>query len=453
VNTLVYRALPYNYVICDAFRSEVCARCFKFTGGRSKWKIRSEKGRRWFCSPDCHEESRQEPGSDLAETWLQKLDDEVNIRKKRRQRNEAKNQARVVSEVPLTDDGKRIGSGKGNLEKLSKEERRELKLKAASEQASIEANNEAESDEEYLNFEALAIASDEQTSANGSRPKVSTDEHTEPLKISPALLARATADEELSLITSWMACWEDPSPKYALAEDHVPLDDELDIARSVLHALCKRAAEMDATDSASFVDVDPPADLPDDQPTFGQYLWLQNCERDYYLSVLRQTNSGPKRIELPEAIHRDLRAFRFILLFLPETIWRIDPLDPSMSTPGNVFRSIIYRERANTFGIWEPTDEAPETGRSTSSPESEILGSSVYPTASFFNNSCDPTMYRIQTGRAIEFFTRRDVREGEELTITYGEMSDSVEGRRSKLAKEYFFWCLCSRCTEQAGEV
>lgn len=446
--TLVYRAEPYNWVICDAYRPEVCARCFKFTGGRTKWKIKTEKGKKWFCSSSCFEESRLEPECEVLEKWLQKLEDEINVRKKRRQKNESKKTTKSVASVPMTDDGKRIGSGNGNIERLTKEERRRERLANSASVQQEGKDTNSGSDDDDFGLGALAINSDDETQGNGTKLKPNPAEEDKEFTPSRVFLDPPTP-EEAAVVDRWISCWDDTSAKYALPDDHIPTEDELDVARSVLSALCLRS--LDAIHGkASPSSSDPPAQLLNGTPTFQEYLWLQQCEREFYLSLLRQSKPGPKREEFPEAIHRDLRAFRFLASFLPSNLWNPDGV--WSEKPSEVFREILFRERANTFGIWEPTAEPASNGRTDTSPESEILGSAVYPTASFFNHSCDPTMYRVQAGRAVEFYTRRTVEVGEELTISYGEISDKLEERRSKLAKEYFFWCACVRCKKEAGE-
>ncbi|KAI9018932.1 hypothetical protein DFJ74DRAFT_769738 [Hyaloraphidium curvatum] len=439
--TLVFRALPYSSVICNAFRPEVCANCFLFTGGRSKWKVKSPKGRRWFCSEVCLEESRKEPWCDLLEECLQKIEDEVNRRKRLKQRRESQPQGKVLAGPAPGEDGKRLGSSGGNIEPLSKEERRVMK-----ENRATEAGKDEDSAVEDLGLDLLSIS--EPAAARTLQSPADDDGSPRPEQ-----LLDGCSQEEEERLSQWALLWEQPLSPATFGPDYVPTEDELDVARSVTYALCRRHVESDSSLREGGVEMVADVSLNDSVPSFADYWLLRNCERDYCLVLLRQLNlirSGSKpRATVSDAFMRDVRAFRLLLVVLPQKLWTAPSSD---LTPAELFRGVVYRERANTFGIWEPTDPAEAAGRPGAGEESEILGSAVYPTAAFFNHSCDPAMYRMQAGKAIEFYARRDIAEGEELTIAYGEVSDRLGERRNKLASEYFFLCDCSKCQKESSE-
>lgn len=46
----------------------------------------------------------------------------------------------------------------------------------------------------------------------------------------------------------------------------------------------------------------------------------------------------------------------------------------------------------------------------------------------------------------MDFYTARDVEEGEELCISYIDIKDSVSQRQEELFKEWYFQCVCRRC-------
>jgi len=99
----------------------------------------------------------------------------------------------------------------------------------------------------------------------------------------------------------------------------------------------------------------------------------------------------------------------------------------------------LSRHLSNSFGIWELPI----------SPDSENLGSAMYPSASYFNHSCDPNVEKVREGRVVRFVTSRDVQEGEELCISYGHTERELEERRKVLKEWWGFDCDCSRCTRE----
>jgi hypothetical protein len=46
----------------------------------------------------------------------------------------------------------------------------------------------------------------------------------------------------------------------------------------------------------------------------------------------------------------------------------------------------------------------------------------------------------------MDFYTLVDIPEGEEITISYIPLASTTPSRREYLAREYFFYCMCSRC-------
>jgi hypothetical protein len=102
----------------------------------------------------------------------------------------------------------------------------------------------------------------------------------------------------------------------------------------------------------------------------------------------------------------------------------------------------LSRHLSNSFGIWElPV-----------SPDSENLGSVMYPSASYFNHSCDPNMIKIRQGRTVLFVSSRDISAEEELCISYGHTERKVEERRKCLRDWWGFTCNCPRCTQELDQ-
>lgn len=120
----------------------------------------------------------------------------------------------------------------------------------------------------------------------------------------------------------------------------------------------------------------------------------------------------------------------FLKLYLPQ---EFAPLIESTAYP------FLSRHLSNSFGVWELPI----------SPDSEHLGSVMYPSASYFNHSCDPNVAKVRQGRIVLFVTSKDVQPGEELCISYGHTERQVLERRQVLRDWWGFTCNCSRCSQE----
>ncbi|KAJ1878082.1 hypothetical protein LPJ57_003610 [Coemansia sp. RSA 486] len=115
------------------------------------------------------------------------------------------------------------------------------------------------------------------------------------------------------------------------------------------------------------------------------------------------------------------------------------------------FRHVYYREKANSFGIWDPPPACAPAAVEDSQLEKECVGFAIYPTAVYFNHSCAPNVDKARVGRAMHFVSNRSVSRGEELLISYGSVSDTVSERRGRLLEHFFFDCICERCIAEAS--
>jgi len=100
--------------------------------------------------------------------------------------------------------------------------------------------------------------------------------------------------------------------------------------------------------------------------------------------------------------------------------------------------TLITRDSGNSFGIWD-----------LQLAGQELFGYAMYPPASYFNHSCSPNLQKRRIGRFYEFFTCREVAEGEELCISYlggAERELNKQARQKRLKEGWFFDCSCSRC-------
>lgn len=110
----------------------------------------------------------------------------------------------------------------------------------------------------------------------------------------------------------------------------------------------------------------------------------------------------------------------------------------------DILRAVPSRDGPNSFGI-----------RSLDDAGDEIFGYGVWPEASYWNHNCAPNVQKRRVGRSWEFWTSKEVKNGEELCITYlggDEKTLKLEERRARLMKTWGFRCGCRKCVEEGGE-
>lgn len=116
------------------------------------------------------------------------------------------------------------------------------------------------------------------------------------------------------------------------------------------------------------------------------------------------------------------------------------PLELLPSFDPKVLFLLSSRDAHNAFGIRSLEDEG-----------SEYFGYGCWPAASYFNHSCGPNVEKNREGREWCFRAGRDIRQGEEICITYlsGQERQASREERMKMLKENWgFDCACSRCAE-----
>ncbi|KAG0197251.1 hypothetical protein BGX28_009249 [Mortierella sp. GBA30] len=128
----------------------------------------------------------------------------------------------------------------------------------------------------------------------------------------------------------------------------------------------------------------------------------------------------------------------YLLLKLEENTKATIP-SVTLTIDNTLFRTILYREVANSFGIRDASDE--------------LLGFAVFPRASFFNHSCRPNIQKKrrqgEKARQMEYWSTGVIQAGEECCINYGDISSGLEERQERLEDMYFFRCSCPRCLEE----
>ncbi|CAF2875375.1 unnamed protein product [Rotaria sp. Silwood2] len=176
-----------------------------------------------------------------------------------------------------------------------------------------------------------------------------------------------------------------------------------------------------------------------------QMYKYDNCENNTLLSVslsslelqifqLLQSNDIEKICKYPYLLYSYTnKIYKFLKISTLEKL-------QSYIIP-SIIRSIIGKKLTNAYGIWS-IDHEPDGNK-------EFFGYSLYPSASFFNHSCNPNLINIEKGAKIIFKLLKNIKKNEELCINYSNsINDDLEIRQ-KVLKEWFFDCLCERCVEE----
>lgn len=163
----------------------------------------------------------------------------------------------------------------------------------------------------------------------------------------------------------------------------------------------------------------------------------QAAQVELTLFDLLQSTELEKVTKYPYLLYSYINMYKFIKLTSSEE------LQPFI-TPSTV-RCILGKNLSNAFGIWYNTTCQTE--------DKEYFGFGVYPTASFFNHSCDPNIKKTRTNEKLLFKTIRDIVKGEEICIDYGNyLNENVLTRRKQLA-EWFFDCGCTKCQRDLADI
>ena len=114
----------------------------------------------------------------------------------------------------------------------------------------------------------------------------------------------------------------------------------------------------------------------------------------------------------------------------------IDPKYIGTSTDDYLLK-LMSRSECNQFGLWSPDDD--------------LLGLSLHPSASFFNHSCIPNCYSEWSGIRLVFKALYPIPAGAELTISYIDAHASTRKRKDELRSAYYFGCICPRCVKSTN--
>lgn len=80
-------------------------------------------------------------------------------------------------------------------------------------------------------------------------------------------------------------------------------------------------------------------------------------------------------------------------------------------------------------------------------PDDTPIGLCFEPTLALANHSCSPNAVVVFDGRAISLRALTEIKQGEEIFISYIDSTQTRDKRRQELEYGYFFTCKCERCT------
>lgn len=81
------------------------------------------------------------------------------------------------------------------------------------------------------------------------------------------------------------------------------------------------------------------------------------------------------------------------------------------------------------------------------------LGIVMDPYAANFNHSCDPNAFVVFDGHEMSFRTLKSIKDGEEIFISYIDVTNPYRRRQQELADRYFFTCRCKKCKRGPSQI
>ncbi|KAL7326964.1 hypothetical protein PS15p_209224 [Mucor circinelloides] len=201
-----------------------------------------------------------------------------------------------------------------------------------------------------------------------------------------------------------------------------------------------------------------------DPEQFEELLVIQNNELAYFRSHYRDSTVHSHRTKQLPILKDGVNKRETLLSVLPVEVVDVMALytffsraltDPMNQVPAlanvdhRLFRSIYFREKANSFGLWEMGDSGVSLADGGVTDDLELLGWGIYPSAVYFNHSCDANVIKVRENRQIKFIARRMIEKGQEACISYGSVGEDVSERRARLLSHYHFLCQCTRCIQE----
>lgn len=224
-------------------------------------------------------------------------------------------------------------------------------------------------------------------------------------------------------------------------------DSDRSMCRLIASCILRKNGEKDA--NIQVTSIAAAAQLPQ----FKDLLVIQNNELSHFKSHFNHSlNKLPmhhnKEMYL-SIIPAEILDVMALYSFFERAVCQTQDTIPILShVDHHVFRSIFFRERANSFGLWEMGDDEIVKGFGGVSDDLELLGFGIYPSAVYFNHSCDANVIKVRDGKSMKFIARRMINKNEEACISYGSVDEDVHSRRKRLLEHYHFLCHCTKCVD-----
>ncbi|CAO3593910.1 unnamed protein product [Absidia cylindrospora] len=167
-------------------------------------------------------------------------------------------------------------------------------------------------------------------------------------------------------------------------------------------------------------------------------------------SPLNKISTSSSKQSIPAPIQQTMQLYRhFISAMTQPMTFGTVTIPPTtmfdLDLTSDFFRGIYYREMANSFGLWEQQQPSMAMG-DTVTDDLELLGFGIYPSAVYFNHSCQANVIKLRHESRMHFYTREQVRQGDEVCISYGNVDAPLIERQQRLLDHYYFTCACTRC-------
>ncbi|KAI8097280.1 uncharacterized protein BX664DRAFT_326010 [Halteromyces radiatus] len=230
-------------------------------------------------------------------------------------------------------------------------------------------------------------------------------------------------------------------------------DDDLTMCRFMASCLVKRKTEL-ITNSTSAPGFEAIWEMQDNELAYFRHTYYQQSLSLSTVLWLRNWQN-----DLPDAIKQTIQLYLHFMTAMTSPIKLSSKgvnqdipvvLGKNEMTP-SLFRAIYYREMANSFGLWEQQSISKDA--SVVTDDLELLGFGIYPSAVYFNHSCDANAIKLRHGRQMQFYTKQAISQGEEVCISYGDVDASLLERQQRLLDHYYFLCSCPRCVMEQQEL
>lgn len=232
------------------------------------------------------------------------------------------------------------------------------------------------------------------------------------------------------------------------------LTDDLDLYREIEdsdRSMCRLIAACILRKNSETKGTATPSATAATLPQYKDLLVIQNNELSLFKRLLKKPITKlaeyPLASMIPEQILDIMSLYTFFKRAMSLEVGNVPELE---NVNHQVFREIYFRERANSFGLWELEQDGDiAKGRGGVSDDLELLGFGIYPSAVYFNHACDANVIKVRQGKTIHFVARRMISQHEEACISYGTVEEDVYKRRERLLEHYHFICQCKTCVQE----